>query len=300
MYQLFKPKTSSVQVKNSENVIGETTSEGNEDVLEIISKVTLPSIQEVATELEITSTDPWMDYLDGLHDLKSIQKKSLTLTTAMLENSLSDESEATLQQLEELAKLLVESLSKKHLMRMKHYLICLETEDEIPCSSGSSNMDNISTSYMTARTPMDAADVSINANSNDDLEELYQRKVYQKRILNYSSNITLKLGEKSTVYSLETTNTPDYLLDLKIYDLNKVAPENIGTKDMWRDAIVRMKFYGTQLLDQKHMQAAKNLATQCIRTIQEQENKTIKNQRLQKGSAGKITGKIRKIHNEHR
>lgn len=239
--------------------------------LETISRIVLTEIQEVATELEITSTDPWMDYLDALHDLKSIQKKSPTLTLAMLENSLSDESEATLQQLEELAKLLVESLSKKQLMKMKHYLICLETEEETPCSSGSLSTDNITTSYMTARTPMDVADASINLDLNDDLEELYQLKVCQKKILNYSSSITLKLGEKSTVYTSANMNTPDYLVDLKIYDLNKVAPEDIGTKDMWRDAIVRMKFYGTQLLDQKYFQAAKSLTTQCIRVVQDRE-----------------------------
>ena len=31
----------------------------------------------------------------------------------------------------------------------------------------------------------------------------------------------------------------DFYENLKVYDLKKVAPSNLGTKEMWKDAIIR-------------------------------------------------------------
>lgn len=101
-------------------------------------------------------------------------------------------------------------------MKMKVSFYLLSQEEEMPYLSGSSSTGAITTSSMIAPTLTGAADASINSPFSDDLEELYKRKVCQKKTSAYLSSITLKLDEKSTVYQLENATTPDYLLDLKI------------------------------------------------------------------------------------
>ena len=46
--------------------------------------------------------------------------------------------------------------------------------------------------------------------------------------------------------------------DMKVYDLRKVAPSNLGTKEMWKDAIIRMKVYVSNLFEGHLMNMARN------------------------------------------
>ncbi|QCH41362.1 hypothetical protein 1 [Haematobia irritans densovirus] len=234
---------------------------------EVLQRITVPKFRAIV-DLEEQKSPELLNLQDVLIDVRSITRGlEGPLTTSDLETQSSDESSNLLEQLTEALSLYLPSLKKETELNLKEYLTCLMEDAATPYLSGLSSMGTTSTSYMTAHTAMDRADVLTNTRSIDELEELYRVSPSAKKTINYSSITTLKLDEKPKEFRSETSTTPDFFVDLKMYDMNKIPPEEIGSKEMWRYAIIRTKFYGSNLLDGAIQEAARKVTTMTIKTI---------------------------------
>lgn len=227
--------------------------------------------QDLAMDLDIRKEEVWTDFLGQVQEMEALKEDKEELTMKSLEENYAEEYGVLLEELTGSVNLLVSSLRKDQIQQMRLSLKCLTKERLTQSSNGSSNMATTTMPYTTVPTPMDAAGASTNLSGLNALEELYQRKDSVKKTLNYSSSITLKLGEKPNVYTSENRSTPDYFVDLKIYDLNKIAPENLGTQNMWKDAIVRTKFYGRKLTDFEIYQTVENAAVKMVKMVQQRQ-----------------------------
>lgn len=235
--------------------------------LEVLKAITLPKFLEIVHKPGEKKSAELLELQDCLSDIRSQIRHNNKLTIEDLETPSGDESQSLLTAVSEALSSFLPLLDRETELNLKEFLICLMDDAQTHSSNGSLDMATISTLSTIVPSVMGAAGVSTNTVLNDDLDALCQASPYQRKTINYSSTITLNQGERPTVYTSETTTTPDYLLDLKVYDLAKIAPANMGTKEMWRDAIFRMKFYGHNLTDMAMMAAARKLIDSTVKTV---------------------------------
>ena len=216
-----------------------------------------------------------LDLQDVLLDIYCLFQEQPESIMKDLETQSSDESSTLSEQLTEALNLYLPSLEREAELNLKEFLVSMKEDAQRHCSNGSSSTETTSTLCTTAPTVMDRAGASISSLLRDELEELYLASPSVNKTISYSSNITLKLGESAKVYQSETQTTQDYFLDLKVYDLRKVAPSNLGTKEMWKDAIIRMKVYGNNLFEGHLMNMARNLSTEAIKVVQKRNEEDV-------------------------
>ena len=228
-------------------------------------------------DLDQEQKNNWEEYLTCL---------KLTLVTVAMEkedNKELDEQEIWLQpdalksleDLEEKANSFIRCIEKKTVLAMMEYFTFLQIEPITASSSGQSGMETTSTSSTTVRTPTDRAGASQNmTDSRSRLAELYKRKVSQKKTSCSLSSINLQEDGKSTKFESEMWTTPDFLISFQVYEMSNVRPALIGTQEMWKDAYLRAKFYGTTSNDDQIFQQMTNLAADMIETIHQRNQQS--------------------------
>lgn len=216
--------------------------------LELISFVNFRSLGMFAVDINIATSEQWLDYLDSLTDLKRDDKWA----TANIERS-------PLFKVYSISiRNLICSLTRDQLSHMRYFFMCLkQAQDELKINKNTTTTSTIIEKY----------------GENDNLESLYARKIPQRKQLSFRSWSTLKFDKKSVTFSNKIAEfNSNYLIDMKLFDLNKISQENVGTSNMWKDAIIRMKFYGNTNLDSEPYNIARSLVSRSINIIEGREN----------------------------
>lgn len=205
---------------------------------ELISNMDLIKLGAFASNsnMKISNEIVWTDYMDVLLDLRSATRGR---SSRQLSHILDDLQIASDQ--------LIDHLNDNQLVHMRHYFMCHDidaTRSDLVASSSS---------------------------SVDNLERIYLRSL-SGITKNYSSSISLRFGQDSAMYSCHFMHSPDYFLDIKMYDLNRISsstssPLVTGIMDS-REAIINIKFYGNQLYEQDVYKNIRQVAAQCISTIE--------------------------------
>ena len=217
--------------------------------LELIPLIDFRSLGMFAVEMNIATVEQWLDYLDALTDLKREDKWSIP----------NIESSALFKVYSMAIRNLIHTLSREQLSHMRYYFMCLkQTQDELKAKES----EQINST------------VTREVGGGDDLDNIYIRKIPERKQLSFRSWSTLKFDREPVTFVTNRVNNSNYLIDMKLFDLDKISQENLGTSTMWKDAIVRMKFYGNSNMDFEPYQLARNLASRSINVIETRENIT--------------------------
>lgn len=126
----------------------------------------------------------------------------------------------------------------------KSYLQLIKKQ-QTPSSNSLLNMETMSTSCMTVNSVMGVADAG-NFMLPDDIRQNIYAENLQKKTGELCSRITYSTGAKEksfTLKSVRPTLQPNFMIDLKFYDLTKVNVIEIPPQELWRHATVNSKFY---------------------------------------------------------
>lgn len=170
----------------------------------------------------------------------------------LISNSSSAEQEKFLNETRERLNLAAQSVDLTELKKIKMLLLQFNKEEQKVTSNSSLNMESTSTSSMTAYSPMAAADVGSLLLPEDVRQKFYAESL-EKKTGELCSSITYSVepkGKSYTVKSVVPIIQPNFLIDLKVYDLTKVDLLSINPNDLWRHATQKIKFYG--LLNNPH------------------------------------------------
>lgn len=236
---------------------------------DLVLKIDLSSLESLARDLKLSETSCWNDYIDVVLDIHNYRVSSAATTTTSSEimvmmrsssSPLSQEfppiSTRLLDDLALVSDRLVEFLDKEQLVRLRCFFMCI-----MECDLLSS----------TTTTTMSTKSLS-SAEMVDDLERMYLRGL-ETSDKNYCSSVSLRFGKETTVYTCQYVHSPDFFIDLKMYDLNRLTSTSSSTTTTTntmdgREAIVNVKLYSNQLYEHDLYSNVRKLAAQCISTIE--------------------------------
>lgn len=217
--------------------------------LDLIPALDFDNLTLFSVQLSITTLEQWLDYLDAVTDLRRDNKWSLPNIES-----------TTLYKTFSLAiRGLIHVLNREQLCHMRYYFTCLAQRRDQMKIKRIEGMGREGEQKQFCDDP-------------DNLEALYQRKMPERKQLSLRSWSTLKLDKEPVTFITNSVVNSNYLIDMKIFDLEKIAQENLGTPNMWKDAVVRMKFYGNATTDAEPYQIARNLASRSINIIEMRES----------------------------
>lgn len=196
---------------------------------DLLKCVDLTKLEELAHDLDIdVNSTLWVDYLDIVMDFRSLQ----------LQNYVNN-----INRLEEVCENFVQILGHNQLVKIRYFFHCIEQISQ-PTTSSSS---------WVYKTPL--AD---RHQQYDNLEQIYLKSISDDRQKNYNSLVSLRFGQKTSVYSVSCVHSPDYFINLKLYDLNRSSTQTIAN----------VKFYGNQMYEYDTFKTARHLTMQTINLIE--------------------------------
>ena len=228
-----------------------STEQNQENPLEVLLDVKVLSNlnQEVLDDLtKVLSWEEnleWQEIVDSLLSIQETLESDPSLNSLTPEDSLPEELTTKLEALKDSVNSLAGSVNRQMALKIKRWYRLLKPKLQTRFSSGASDTGTITMSSMTAPTAMGVAGVSTRSQPIDELEELFQHKAYQKRTLNQSSTITFKGEGPPTTFKYDLPTTADFLVECKLYELNKIPLDQQNSETMWKHATFRTKFYGT-------------------------------------------------------
>lgn len=207
-------------------------------ILTLITMIKTPYIQQ---ETEIIDQELAQTITEAIQTLKTswniFQEVNSHLT---LKEQLKSWQEETLE--EDSTDLLV--LLPKQQSVLKNALSILYDNEKIAPSNYLSNTENIITSYMPAMMPNMAAGASTSWSLGTEIEDkLNVQTSLSKTGLKYSTILVRDGKNVSTTKSLIEPDA-DFLLDIKMYDLNTIPKEDQVPEKLWKHAKYAMKFAG--------------------------------------------------------
>lgn len=250
-----------------------STESNQENPLEVLLDVKVLSNlnQEVLDDLtKVLSWEEnlqWEEIVDKLLCMQETLESDPSLSSLTPEDSLPEELATKLEALKDSVNSLAGSVNRQMALKIKRWYRLLKPKLQTRFSSGASDTGTTTMSSTTAPTAMGVAGVSIRSQPIDELEELFQRKALQKRMSNFSSSTTFKGDGPPTTFKYDHTTTPDFLVECKLYDLNKIPPEQQNSESMWKHATFRTKFYGTQSEDMEMYLHLRKTMFQIAQTI---------------------------------
>lgn len=128
---------------------------------------------------------------------------------------------------------LVHSLDHCQLVRLRYFFHCLESSS---CSGGGRE----------------------DTTKPDSLEQIYLRSLTERKSKNYNSSVTLNFGRDATVFTMDSMHSPDYFINMKLYELNRSTLQPAAS----------VKFYGSQLFESDIFKMSRHLTMQAINIIE--------------------------------